>query len=351
MTTSCLARVAFVLSRIILGLAMTALPAAHAQNIWFVQPEAAQRNQPVRIYGSGFVGGTLVRFGGVAASSFTASGNQINATVPNTAPLGPVTLSVENSPGLQIFYTNTFAVLTAAPYVSSFTPTHGPGGSIIALNGFQFLGNLVAVGVNGTNVAGFWIESESRVFVTNFLNVTTGPITVVGNGTGYYTTSNKFYVSPVISGFSPTSGQAGSQLTINGVNFTDATQVLVGNVTVPVFTVPTNAQLTVPLPVGVVSGPIPVWTPGPQQYITSSNFTVLPSITSVSPGNGPAGTVVTLSGANLNVPPVSVKFNGVNAAIVSSNFNQIVVTAPASSSGHTGEHPRPKPDQRNVRAI
>ncbi len=58
-----------------------------------------------------------------------------------------------------------------------------------------------------------------------------------------------------------------------------------------------------------------------------------PSIISISPANGPAGTLVTISGINLNTA-VTVTFNGVPApfSVVSSN----VVTATVPATATTG---------------
>ena len=71
---------------------------------------------------------------------------------------------------------------------------------------------------------------------------------------------------------------------------------------------------------------------------TSSSFTVnapvLPSISSLSPGSGVAGSYVTITGAHLTAA-TSVKFNGVSASFVINSETQITAAVPASATSGT----------------
>lgn len=107
---------------------------------------------------------------------------------------------------------------------------------------------------------------------------TTGTLT---NGpTWIVPSSAPIYGVPVINSFTP-SGVMGSNVVIQGSNFTGASSVLL-NGTAVTFVVNSDGQITATVPVGATSGPITVV--GPVNNATgtttsSSNFTVLPHLT------------------------------------------------------------------------
>ena len=78
--------------------------------------------------------------------------------------------------------------------------------------------------------------------------------------------------APSISGFVPTTGQAGTNVVISGTNFTGATAVRF-NGTSASFTVKNATQITATVPAGAITGPISVTTPG-GTAISAANFTV-----------------------------------------------------------------------------
>jgi M6 family metalloprotease-like protein len=77
---------------------------------------------------------------------------------------------------------------------------------------------------------------------------------------------------PSISGFAPTTGQAGTNVVVSGTNFAGATAVRF-NGTSASFTVNNNSQITATVPVGATTGPISVTTPG-GTATSLGNFTV-----------------------------------------------------------------------------
>jgi hypothetical protein len=78
--------------------------------------------------------------------------------------------------------------------------------------------------------------------------------------------------APTISSFAPTSGSAGTSVTITGTNFTGATAVKF-NGTAATFAVNSATQITATVASGATSGPISVTTPG-GTATSASSFTI-----------------------------------------------------------------------------
>jgi uncharacterized repeat protein (TIGR01451 family) len=67
--------------------------------------------------------------------------------------------------------------------------------------------------------------------------------------------------------------------------------------------------------------------------LTTSNFVVQPTVFGFSPGFGPVGTSVTVTGANFNVGTPSVKFSGLAAATPTGiSFSQLTAVVPAGAT-------------------
>lgn len=280
------------------------------------------------ITGTGFSPGSLlVKFNNVTASASASSPTQINAFVPSTATTGPISVKVGTGP--EVFSQNSFIVIGPQAYITNF-PSTASSGTAITIFGVHFTG-ATAVKFSGTNATFTPPTSDGQIQATVPPNVTTGPISITtSKGTGF-STSN-FYGLPVISGFSPANGRVGTNITIIGRNFTDATSVPVNGMNVPGFTINSATNITLTVSTNTTTGKVGVFAPG-GGVVTSSNFVVLPTIFGFSPFVGRPGTNVTITGANLLGNPV-VKFNGgPNAAIVGTpTANQIVATVPAGTT-------------------
>jgi len=162
--------------------------------------------------------------------------------------------------------------------------------------------------------------------------VMTGPITV-STSLGTNTTSSYFYVPPTLSGLAPASGRLNTNVVLTGTSFLGTTGVTfnVPGVACTNFTVLNNTNLVAPVPAGASSGPIRVV--APNGSVVSGTFTVLPVITNFVPASGPAGTSVTIRGANFNVGTPVVRFNGVQASVSGVTFGQLTAVVPSTTSG------------------
>jgi uncharacterized protein (TIGR03437 family) len=97
---------------------------------------------------------------------------------------------------------------------------------------------------------------------------------------------------PTVSRLNPASGVAGSQVTINGANFTGVSAVRFANNVAAQFTVNSDSQITATVPNGAVTGPITISKPNCPD-LTTATFTVV----SDPP---PAGAVVIIDGTDAN---------------------------------------------------
>jgi hypothetical protein len=94
--------------------------------------------------------------------------------------------------------------------------------------------------------------------------------------------------SPTITGFTPTSGPAGTSVAISGTNFTGATAVAFNGMSAS-FTVASDTAIEATVPAGATTGPLSVTTPGGTPTSTS-NFTVQETLTAANAGTG-SGTI------------------------------------------------------------
>jgi len=137
-----------------------------------------------------------------------------------------------------------------------------------------------------------------------------------------------FFLPPTITELSLPNGGARATVTITGTNLTGATAVAVGG-TPAAFTVVSNTQATFTVPSGAATGSAPVTVTTPGGTSAGAAFTVLPppTITSISPGSGPIGTSVTITGTNLT-GTVGVMLGSVVTVPTSVSATQVVFTIP-----------------------
>lgn len=108
--------------------------------------------------------------------------------------------------------------------------------------------------------------------------------------------------TPSITGFNPIAARIADPVTVFGYNFTGATGVTVGSTLKPQsFTVLDANRIQIPaLAAGTESGRVRVTTLE-GTAVSADIFHVLPKILSFSPGSGPAGTLVTVTGTGFRL--------------------------------------------------
>ncbi|HEX8329620.1 MAG TPA: CARDB domain-containing protein [Hymenobacter sp.] len=251
--------------------------------------------------------------------------------------------------GIQLSNAGAYYFNCAGPAISSFTPLAGPAGTAVTLTGTNF-GGATLVRFNGTTAPGFVINGAgTEITVPVPTGATTGPITVT-TPAGTATSPGSFTVPapPTISSFTPATGASGTTVTITGTNLTGTSSVRF-NGTGASFSAVTGTSVTAVVPAGATTGPLSLTTP--DGTATSASSFVLdtpPTLVSLDPASGPAGTLVTLTGTNLLVTNV-LSFNGVAATrftVVSST--QLTAVVPATASTGTVEATTPRGTARSA---
>ncbi|HEX8529608.1 MAG TPA: IPT/TIG domain-containing protein, partial [Cytophagales bacterium] len=205
----------------------------------------------------------------------------------------------------------------------------GPAGTPVTLRG-RHLTAATAVDFNGVP-APFTAQSDSVLVATVPAQALSGPIRVA-NRFSTATTPTGFVAAPSISGFSPRTGPVGSRVGISGLNFTGATSVRLGSLEAD-FVVGASSEILATVPAGFTRGVVTVVNPA-GTAVSVDTFSVFPPpvLHHVTPVTGPAGTVVTITGENLDNLR-SVHFNGVAATPFGTNSSTtLTVTVPAGAT-------------------
>ena len=303
-------------------------------------PAAGYAGETLTITGTGLP--SRVQFVG-ASSATTAhgSGAQITAVVPRDAKTGKLKVTVFRQ---DVSSPTDFTVLAAPPRpsLSGVSPSEGPAGTVVNISGTN-LGSVTGVswgaGVVSPVSPGF---EASRVMTTvppeAFGDAPVGLVTAVGAVPGLSSQGQQtvFRVTPVISAFSPAAGYAGETLTITGTGLPSRVQFAGASSATTAHG--SGAQITAVVPRDAKTGKLKV-TAFRQDVSSPTDFTVLaapprPSLSGVSPSEGPAGTVVNISGTNLgSVTGVSWGAGVVSPVSPGFEASRVMTTVPPEAFG------------------
>ena len=232
-------------------------------------PASAAIGASVVITGASFTGASSVKFNGTSAAFVVNSATQITATVPTGTTTGRITVTTAAGTGTT---TGNFTV-TVRPIITSFSPTSGPIGTVVTINGVNFNG-LTSVRFNGNSATASF--NAIRITATVPASATAGSIAVTTtNGTA--TTTGVFTVipAPTISSFSPSNAPVGVQVAISGNNFAGATNVSFNGIST-VFLISSATQIVANVPAGNSGGLVRVSTPGGIATSTGTFSPLLP---------------------------------------------------------------------------
>jgi len=296
----------------------------------------SQTNAPVgssvSINGSGFgnsQGTSTVTFNGTVATPTNWATTQIVVPVPTGTTAGNLVVTVGGNSSNAVTFTVT-------PGISGLSVSSGSVGTSVTITGTSFgsLQGTSTVTFNGA-LATPTSWNNSQIVAPVPAAATTGNVVVTEGGNASNGVS--FSVNPVIGSLSPTSGPAGTTVTITGTGFGNTSGTVAFNGAVATPTSWSSTQIVVPArgATAPVTQNVTVKLGG--NISNAVGFTVTPSISSVSPTAGSFGTSVTISGSAFGTSQGSgtVTFNGISATPAhwgGGSGNQIVVPVPSGAT-------------------
>lgn len=275
-------------------------------------PASARVGDAVTISGVSLLDTLQVSFGNVAVVPSAVTSSNVVVTVPNLTQSGRISLV---APGGTFLTTSNFVLL---PRVTSFTPTGGEPGTLV---------EIVGDGLTGANAVRFGgVTAQVRTNISaNLVRAVVPPGAFAGaievaTPNGSSQSATPFFVAPRFTDLTPAQGRPGNTVVLSGANFTNVSRVEFSTGLAASYVVTASNRISAIVPVGTVSGPIRITTPG-GVVVSPRNFTITPltpSISGLTPGFGDVGAAVLITGANLG-EATEVRFNGV----VAGSFNVI----------------------------
>ncbi|MFA6147666.1 MAG: IPT/TIG domain-containing protein [bacterium] len=292
-----------------------------------VSPLSGAVGDNIVITGTNFDNTVKVYFNGVLAPVTSVTSTQIRTNVPPSATTGPVYVATTGGGGSGNF--SSFTV-TGAPAISSVSPTSGPAGTDVTINGTYFQTGVTSLFVrfNGVLADNVTVVSDNQVTAKVPAAAGTGPVSVTSNyGTAYSPTN--FVVTASVASFTPQIGTIGAPVTIDGSGFDPSTQVKFNGVLASSVTVSGPQRVIAIVPPGATSGPLSVVTFAGGTVTTASPFHVV-SITGISPTTGPSGATVNVSGTYFD-NATTVRIDGVAAGVSAWTDNSLTFTVPSNA--------------------
>ncbi|SNC61671.1 conserved repeat domain-containing protein/Por secretion system C-terminal sorting domain-containing protein [Hymenobacter gelipurpurascens] len=336
-TNTTLNRIFDVPPSVVPGLELAAKDVVVSPGISGFSPAQGRAGTLVTITGQHFAPSTTgnqVRFQGTAAQILQVTPTSLTVRVPAGATPGRIQVI---TPDGSAHSTASFTAFLP-PTLTSLSAEEGIPGTILTLTGAHFSPvpdqDTVTIGGLAARVV---LATSSRLDVEVPPGAPVGHILIKTLGGQAESLSLfKTWHPPTLTISSPGKGKAGSSVTLTGTNFSEVptrNTVLFG-ATSGVVLQASATQLLVRVPTLAASGPIEVQTPG-GKATTATEFTFIPApvISSFSPAEGSAGTLVTIEGRNFlaDGQTDTVYFEGVPAKLVSSSPTQIVAEVPTGA--------------------
>ena len=300
----------------------------------------------VTITGTSFTGATLVTFSGLSATSLSVVNSTTITCITPTRGTGAAGIIVTSLYGKSGAFSS-FTYITP-PVISRISPSSGgiAGGTNVTITGKNFTGATLVTfdGIAATSIS--IVNSTTITCITPAVDSAgaAGIIVTTGGGPSTIFASSFTYIPPpVISSISQLTGSTagGTNVTITGTSFTEATSVTFDGLAATSLTVVNNTTITCITPahnVGVV-GIIVTTLYGTSGAFSSFTYITPPVISSISSSSGSTlgGTSVIITGTNFT-GATSVTFGGLSASSLSIvNSTTISCITPArTTAGDVG---------------
>jgi hypothetical protein len=291
-----------------------------------IEPLSDAAGGSFQITGENLQGATKILLDDSSVESFVVeSSNSIIFEIDRPVENGLIKLT---TPGGTADFTGNFTI-APFPTITSFSPTFGPVGTVVTVNGTHLETATEAfVNIAKANVSAV-TGSKATVFVP--AEATSGRIVIV-TPDGRCESKADFDVitASAIKDITPSSGVAGSYVTIMGWGFKSTSAVLFGGLPSPSITINSNNSITAQSPFGARSGDIVIDSPT-GGAAGARPFLITLSITTIQPASGPSGTPVAISGVGF-ADVTAVLFNGVKAQFETLSDTTLTAKAPASGT-------------------
>ncbi|HMC68806.1 MAG TPA: IPT/TIG domain-containing protein, partial [Mycobacteriales bacterium] len=282
----------------------------------------------VTITGRNFTPGSIVNFGTAASAKVTfVSSTSLTAIAPAHVA-GIVDVTVTTPGGTSATSSADQYSYDPPPTVTSLAPNTGTttGGNAVTISGANFLsGATVKFGSKAVPAGQVMFVSTDQLTVVAPAGVPGSvavTVTTPGGASAASAASLYGYGAPTVSSFTPISSITGKAVTVIGTAFVAGATVSFGTISSAQATVVSGTRLTAVVPNGDVPSTISV-TNAQGTGTSAAQFTPTLSITTVSPGSGPAGTVVEIDGVGFSSGS-AVKFNGAAATTVTHDSSTVM---------------------------
>ena len=219
-------------------------------------PAAANEGATVTISGTNLTGATSVKFGGIAASSFTIVSATTITAIVGAGASGYITVSTPRGADSLSGFTYT------SPTLISFAPAVAGTAVAVEITGTNFTG-VTAVSFGGIAAASFIVNSSASITAVVGAGAS-GSVTITSLNGSITKPGFVFSSTPIISSIIPASGPVGTVVQINGTNFSTVAAnniVWFGAVKAVVSAASANV-LTVTVPAGATYQPLTVTSNG-----------------------------------------------------------------------------------------
>ncbi len=264
-----------------------------------MSPVSGAPGTKIELVGRGFKAADTFSLGGRTLITESVQPERAVLTVPEGATSDYVLLVRPN--GEKARSPARFKVNPTAPVIAGMSPELGPPGTTVRINGNGF---------NARDRIYFGQRSSSMTVLgrgAGWVDVMVPKgardsqvITLVGpGGTARSPRPFQLDLPPVVTGFAPKFGAAGTQVEISGDHFRDGDWVSLAGKRVPIVQL-REKQISIKIPPGSPDGPISVGREG-LTVAARGVFEVLnpPNVVAFMPTRGEVGTRVTLSGQHL----------------------------------------------------
>jgi hypothetical protein len=287
-----------------------------------------------------YYSGISVTLGGHPVSVSNLTSTTLTVTVPTNVTSERMKVIV-TAGGQVTELPGEFTIL--APTITSVSPRSGLTGSSVTISGTNFN---IASYYNNTNRVRFGSTEASITNATTSSITVTVPSTLspgtypvsVSTGVHSVTAAENFVVvSPAITGFSPASGTAGTEVLIEGIfhpaTYYNNTTVKFGTVAASVSHVTTTSIRAI-VPSYIPAGKIKIFVTSNNQTITSVDDFEIPAVklTGFLPTSAVPGTRVTIfgSGFSLDKNYNRVKFGTYDTSVIEVTPTSLTVLVPSS---------------------